>query len=92
VRTPQEVIKDPQLSLNGIVVPLEDAGGKMASTISSPMQVHGVTKVPARRAPALGEHNEEVLEQLGFSAAEIDGLYASGAIPKATRQAAAIIG
>ena len=28
----------------------------------------------AKRAPALGEHNQEVLEQLGFTAAEIDGL------------------
>ena len=83
VRGPQEVINDPQLRSNDIVVPLEGAGGKLTSTISSPIQVHGVTKVPARRAPALGEHNEEVLEQLGFSATEIDGLHASGAVPKA---------
>jgi formyl-CoA transferase len=92
VRTPQEVIKDPQLSLNDIVVPLEGAGGKMTSTINSPMHVHGVSKVPARRAPALGEHNEEVLEQLGFSKTEIDDLYASGAIPQATERAAASVG
>ena len=45
------------------------------------MQVHGVAKVPARRAPELGEHNEQVLEQLGFSATEIEGFRASGAIP-----------
>ena len=83
MRGPQEVINDPQLRANDIVVPLEGAGGKLTSTISSPIQVHGVTKVPAKRAPALGEHNEEVLEQLGFSAAEIDGLHASGAVPKA---------
>jgi crotonobetainyl-CoA:carnitine CoA-transferase CaiB-like acyl-CoA transferase len=41
-----------------------------------------VTKVPAKRAPALGEHNEQVLEQLGFNATEIDGFRASGAIPQ----------
>src|SRR6202167_1607990 len=63
VRGPQEVIEDPQLRANDIVVPLEGAGGKLGATISSPIQVHGVTKVPARRAPALGEHNEEVLEE-----------------------------
>src|ERR1700730_16053413 len=89
VREPQEVINDPQLRANEIVVPLEGAGGKLTSTISSPIQVHGVTKAPAKRAPALGEHNEEVLEQLGFSAAEIDGLHASGAVPKAEERAAA---
>ena len=81
VRGPQEVVNDPQLQLNDIVVPLEGAGGKLTSTISSPIQVHGVTKVPAKRAPALGEHNDEVLKQLGFSTAEIDCLHASGAVP-----------
>lgn len=82
VRGPQEVIKDPQLPLNGIVVPLEGAGGKLTSTVSSPIQVHGVAKVPAKRAPGLGEHNDEVLAQLGFGAGDIDALRASGAIPK----------
>ena len=88
VRGPQEVIDDPQLRLNEIVVPLEGAGGKLTSTISSPIQVHGIAKVPARRAPDIGEHNDEVLRQLGFDAAEIDGLRASGAIPKAKERAA----
>jgi crotonobetainyl-CoA:carnitine CoA-transferase CaiB-like acyl-CoA transferase len=88
VRGPQEVIDDPQLRANEIVVPLEGAGSKLTSTISSPIQVHGVTKVPARRAPDIGEHNEEVLRQLGFDATEIDSLRASGAIPKAKVRAA----
>src|SRR6478736_823394 len=87
VRGPQEVIDDPQLRLNDIVVPLAGAGGKLTSTISSPIRVHGVAKVPARRAPALGEHNEEVLKQLGFSESEIDDLRASGATPKAKEHA-----
>jgi formyl-CoA transferase len=81
------VINDPQLQANDIIVPLNGAGGKLTSTISSPLQVHGVAKVPAKRAPKIGEHNEEVLRQLGFSAAEIDGLRTSGAIPKAKEHA-----
>jgi crotonobetainyl-CoA:carnitine CoA-transferase CaiB-like acyl-CoA transferase len=88
VRGPQEVIDDPQLRSNDIVVPLEGAGGKLTSTISSPIQVHGVPKVPARRAPALGEHNQEVLKQLGFSAGDIESLRASGAVPNAKERAA----
>ncbi len=80
VRGPEEVIDDPQLRANDIVVPLEGAGGKLTSTISSPIQVHGVTKVPAKRAPEIGEHNDEVLQELGFDATEINGLRASGAI------------
>src|SRR5580704_9734375 len=88
VRGPREVIADPQLRLNDIVVPLEGAGGKLTSTISSPIKVHGVAKVPAKRAPEIGEHNDEVLGELGFSAAEIDGLRSSGTIAKAKGHAA----
>jgi formyl-CoA transferase len=82
VRGPQEVVNDPQLRANDIVVPLEGAGGKLASTISSPIQVQGVTKVAAKRAPALGEHNNEILKDLGFDANTIDSLRVTGAVPK----------
>src|SRR6202046_3215042 len=81
VREPKEVVNDPQLRANDIVVPLEGAGGEVKSTINSPIQVHGVSKVPARRAPRIGEHNDEVLKELGFEDNEIDSLRASGAIP-----------
>jgi len=79
VRGPQEVITDPQLRLNGIIVPLKGAGGKLTSTISSPIQVHGVAKVPAKRAPELGEHNEEVLRELGIDATSTNDLQATTA-------------
>src|SRR5258708_6016268 len=88
LRAPHRMINESQLQANDIIVPLNGAGGKLTSTISSPLQVHGVTKVPAKRAPKIGEHNDEVLRQLGFSAAEIDGLRASGAVPKAKEHAA----
>src|SRR5438128_3257643 len=81
VRGPQEVVQDPQLRLNDIIVPLEGAGGKLKFTISSPIQMHGVAKVPAKRAPEIGEHNEEILEHVGFSATEIESLRASRTIP-----------
>ena len=83
VRAPSEVIHDPQLRANDIVVPLEGAGGNLKFTVSSPMQVHDVTKVPAKRAPEIGEHNDEILKELGFDQQEIDTLRASGAIHNA---------
>jgi formyl-CoA transferase len=81
VKEPGDVIKDPQLRENGIVVPIEGAGGNLKFTVSSPMQVHDVEKVPAKRAPEIGEHNEDILEDLGFSATEIEGFRASRTIP-----------
>ena len=84
VRGPQEVVDDPQLRANDIVVPLEGAGGKLKSTISSPIQVHGVDQSACQAAPELGEHNEQILEQLGFSATEIEGFRASACHPGAS--------
>jgi crotonobetainyl-CoA:carnitine CoA-transferase CaiB-like acyl-CoA transferase len=61
----------------------------LKQTISSPIKVHGVAKVPARRAPDLGEHNDEVLMELGFSSREIEGLRANGTIPPAQKRSIA---
>ncbi|HTF68730.1 MAG TPA: CoA transferase [Edaphobacter sp.] len=80
VRAPSEVVNDPQLRENDIVVPLEGAGANLKLTISSPMQVHDVAKVPAKRAPEIGEHSEEILQELGFDTKEIDGLRESGVL------------
>jgi formyl-CoA transferase len=88
VRGPEEVINDPQLRANDIVVPLEGAGGNLQFTISSPMQVKDVEKVAARRAPEIGEHNEEILQELGFDPEQISGFVTSGAVA-GRREAAA---
>jgi formyl-CoA transferase len=92
VRHPSQAMDDPQLRANDIIVPLEGAGEHLKSTVNSPLKVHGVSKVPARRAPNLGEHNEEVLKQLGFSSAEIGSLQASGTIPQVRHLEAAPTG
>ena len=84
VRDPIDVIKDPQLQANNIVVPIEGAGENLKLTVSSPIQVHGVTKVAAKRGPDLGEHNDQVLKELGFDGKEIERLRASGVIASPT--------
>jgi formyl-CoA transferase len=85
VHNPADTIADPQLLENGIIVPLEGAGEKLKLTISSPLQIHDVPKVPARRAPDLGEHNDELLNELGFSHDEIERFRDSGAVPRAAQ-------
>ncbi|MFF3147724.1 CoA transferase, partial [Streptomyces sp. NPDC057927] len=80
IQTPEETARDPQLRANDIVVPLEGVSG-LEYTINSPVNLRGVAKVPAKRAPDLGEHNDEVLAELGFGPAEIAELRAEGAIP-----------
>ncbi|AVH60721.1 MULTISPECIES: CaiB/BaiF CoA transferase family protein [Streptomyces] len=83
IQTPEEAAKDPQLRVNDIVVPLEGVAG-LDYTINSPVNLRGIPKVPAKRAPDLGEHNDEILAELGFSPSEIAVLHAQGAIPGTT--------
>ena len=92
VQHPSESGTDPQLLANDVVVPLEGAGPTLKHTVSSPLKIHGVTKVPAKRAPEIGEHNEEVLKELGFTTDDIAGLRASGAVPEDSNLATAIEG
>jgi crotonobetainyl-CoA:carnitine CoA-transferase CaiB-like acyl-CoA transferase len=85
IQTPEEAAQDPQLRANDIVVPLRGEE-KLQETIGSPIAIRGTAKRPATRAPGLGEHNDEILDQLlGFTAEEIEALRAEGAIPTATR-------
>jgi formyl-CoA transferase len=83
VKTPEELVSDPQVLANGIIVPLEGGGEGIKQTVSSPLRVHGVEKVAAKRAPQLGEHNDELLQELGFSEGQIEGFRKSATIPQA---------
>ncbi|MBV8347295.1 MAG: CoA transferase [Mycolicibacterium sp.] len=85
IQTPEEAAKDPQLRANDIVVPLEGAPD-LEYTINDPINLRGHSKVPATRAPDLGEHNDEVLAELGFDTDEIEALRDQGAIPVAAQQ------
>jgi crotonobetainyl-CoA:carnitine CoA-transferase CaiB-like acyl-CoA transferase len=83
---PDDVVKDPQMRLNGIIVPMSGAPGTSA-TISSPFSISGEDKEPAARAPELGEHTDEILAQLGLSASEINALRESGTIGRSAQAA-----
>ena len=85
ISTPQQVANDPQLFANDIAVPIEGVND-LAYTINSPINLRGASKVSAKRAPELGEHNEDILTQLGFSDADIATLRNEGAIPQAAQQ------
>jgi len=73
VRSPQEVTTDPQLLANDVIVPLEGAAKHLKLTVSSPLTVHGAAKVPARRAPELGEHKKKSSNSSASAGDEIDG-------------------
>jgi formyl-CoA transferase len=85
----EEIAKDPQLLANHILVPIADSRGDARMTVDSPVVIEESPKVAPRAAPELGEHTEQVLQELGFDAGQIDDLRASGAIPHISQLKAA---
>jgi len=92
VQIPEEIVKDPQLLANQIIVPIEDGSTNPRYTVSSPVTVKEAPKVAPRLAPGLGEHTDEILRELGFDDGQIDDLRASGAIPHVWHLEAATTG
>jgi crotonobetainyl-CoA:carnitine CoA-transferase CaiB-like acyl-CoA transferase len=87
VQGAKEVIGDPQLAANDIVVPLQLSGREPSRTVSNPIQVVGFHKTAAGPAPELGEHGVEVLRGLGLDDKAIKALHASGAVAAAPAKA-----
>ncbi len=76
INTLLEASNDPNVLANGYIDEVEYPElGKSLKVHGSPWQFSETPPVLGR-APKLGEHNAEVLEGLGFSAAEIAGLTA----------------
>ncbi|HEY1973692.1 MAG TPA: CoA transferase [Pseudonocardia sp.] len=80
VQTLEESARDPQLLAERVLVPVDDGSAEPMLTVDSPVRVQQAPKVPPRLAPELGQHTDEVLGELGFTAEEIAELRAASAI------------
>ncbi len=83
INTVAQAFDDPQVRARGLRVDLPRAagdGGPAVATVANPMRLSG-TPVSYRQAPpALGQHTEEVLGELGLDSAAITALRHSRAI------------
>jgi formyl-CoA transferase len=64
-----------------MVVDVESPLGGTDRQLGMPIKIDGVPEAP-RRAPLLGEHDDEILAGLGYSTARIADLRAKGVIRK----------
>src|ERR1700684_607357 len=92
VQIPEEIVNDPQLLANRILVPIADGSANPKLTVDSPFTLKEQPKVAPGVAPGLGEHTDQILQELGFGASEIDGWRAGGAVPHAGHSEAASTG
>lgn len=77
--TMAELIDDQQIAINHMTrPPVEDIG--MTQVIQDPINVEGMARVGAKKAPELGEHTDAVLAELGYSSEQIAQLRSNGVL------------
>jgi len=79
VQRASEVAGDPQAEAAGCFVQTPDGAGGTFRAPAAPARFPGADDGPKGPAPTLGQHTDEVLASVGFSAAEIAALRESGA-------------
>ncbi len=75
----KELAEEPSLRATGTIVEVEHPERGSYLTVGCPVKLSD-SPVEVVRSPLLGEHSEEVLEQLGYSADEIISMREAGAI------------
>ena len=76
----QQVYDDPQVNARDMVVDLEDDDLGVLRHIGVPVKLSETPGGVRNRAPALGEHSREILEGVGYSSDEINGLIDAGTV------------
>ena len=79
VQTPAEVVADPQVTAAGALIDVEDGQGGTYRSPAAPARFPGADATLRPAAPGLGEHTRKVLEEIGYSAAQVEAMLASGA-------------
>src|SRR5229473_6914990 len=72
-----DVVNDQQMRAANAVVKFDYPGADGLETVNSPVFVSGAEKRKPTAAPEVGEHTREVLQQLGYSADEIESIIKS---------------
>ena len=89
ITRPQDLFDDPHLAATGGLAPLTLADGRTTRAPLLPLTLGG-ERLPLRLdPPALGEHTDRVLADLGYTREEIEQLRAQGVVGGAPPAAAA---
>ena len=75
INTYEEVMSDSQIQARQMVVDTDHPTLGRLRTLGTPLKMSDTPLVTGRRAPLLGEHTEQVLQEAGFTPEEIAALY-----------------
>ncbi len=74
VNTVEKGLEDPGVKATGIIKTVEHPKAGKIKLLDKPWQMLGVPDSPCEAPPYLGQHNDEVLQRIGFTQLEIDDL------------------
>ena len=80
VRTLREALDDPQTEVNRMVVEMQHPHAGTVKVLNSPIRMSATPNRIRLPAPMLGEHNAEVLRELGYSDERVAEIMADGVI------------
>ena len=80
IQTPMEVSKDPQAWANNYFIPVEHPDWGSIKMTGFPWDFSDTPASWRRKAPEFGEHNEEILAELGYTKEEIASLREEGVV------------
>ena len=75
-----DMLADPQVRSREMVVDVEHPRAGPVKTLGTPVKFSATPTAIRRPAPLLGEHTREVLNALGYSAAEVEAFEREGAV------------
>jgi crotonobetainyl-CoA:carnitine CoA-transferase CaiB-like acyl-CoA transferase len=75
-----DMLADPQVKARQMVIEVEHPRAGRVKAVGMPIKFSATPGEARRAAPLLGEHTREVLEAIGYSAADIEKLAAEGAV------------
>ena len=70
----ENTIIDPQTNLNNMFMNIEGEDIENLKLVSPPLNIENAPRKNATKAPKLGEHNIEILKELGYTVEEIKNL------------------
>jgi len=74
IARPVELFDDPHLNANGGLLPVTLADGRKTKLPNIPLSIDGERPSLRRDLPKVGEHDDEIARELGYSEAEIAAL------------------